>query len=127
MKVKLVSYSQPTEEFRQQNIDDALDLVAYCARVSNPANQFNTETINRTLKFSLKGPVRTHHYLNTYIRFNMRILIINIDNVLKCESSFFGMNASIPRITPAAFAEVTSMRTTCRSNCDSRAPKSTSL
>jgi hypothetical protein len=30
---------------------------------------------NITLKFSLKGPVRTHHYLNTYIRFNMRNII----------------------------------------------------
>ncbi len=51
MKVKLVSYSQPTEEFRQQNIDDALDLVAYCARVSNPANQFNTDTSEKLIKY----------------------------------------------------------------------------
>jgi len=36
MQVKLVSYSQPTEEFRNQNINDALDLVAYCARVAIP-------------------------------------------------------------------------------------------
>jgi thymidylate synthase (FAD) len=54
MKVKLVSYSQPTEEFRQQNIDDALDLVAYCARVSNPANQFNTETSEKLIKYLIK-------------------------------------------------------------------------
>lgn len=54
MKVKLVSYSQPTAEFRNQNIDDALDLVAYCARVSNPANQFNTETSERLIKYLIK-------------------------------------------------------------------------
>ena len=54
MKVKLVSYSQPTEEFRQQHIEDALDLVAYCARVSNPANQFNTETSEKLIKYLIK-------------------------------------------------------------------------
>ncbi len=54
MKIKLVSYSQPTEEFRQQNVDDALDLVAYCARVSNPANQFNTETSEKLIKYLIK-------------------------------------------------------------------------
>jgi thymidylate synthase (FAD) len=54
MKVKLVSYSQPTDEFRQQNVTDALDLVAYCARVSNPANQFNTETSEKLIKYLIK-------------------------------------------------------------------------
>jgi thymidylate synthase (FAD) len=54
MNVKLVSYSQPTEEFRNQNIEDALDLVAYCARVSNPANQFNTETSEKLIKYLIK-------------------------------------------------------------------------
>jgi len=38
-------------------------------------NKLNIKTLNRTLKFSLKGPVYTHHYLNTYIRFNMRNII----------------------------------------------------
>lgn len=54
MKVKLVSYSQPTEEFRQQRIDDALDLVAYCARVSNPSNQFNTETSEKLIRYLIR-------------------------------------------------------------------------
>lgn len=54
MKVRLVSYSQPTPEFRQQNIDDALDLVAYCARVSNPSNQFNTETSEKLIKYLIR-------------------------------------------------------------------------
>ena len=44
MNVRLVSYSQPTAEFRTHGIEDAQELIAYCARVSNPANQLNTET-----------------------------------------------------------------------------------
>jgi thymidylate synthase (FAD) len=54
MKVNLVSYSQPTEEFRQQGIEDAQDLVAFCARVSNPSNQLNTETSEKLIKYLIK-------------------------------------------------------------------------
>ena len=43
MNVRLVSYSQPTPEFANLGITDAQELIAYCARVSNPANQFNSE------------------------------------------------------------------------------------
>ena len=55
MKVKLVSYSQPTEEFQQQGIEDAQDLVAFCARVSNPSNQLNTETSEKLIKYLIKN------------------------------------------------------------------------
>jgi thymidylate synthase (FAD) len=54
MKVKLVSYSKPTAEFEGQGVEDALDLVAFCARVSNPANQFNTETSEKLIKYLIK-------------------------------------------------------------------------
>lgn len=54
MKVRLLSYSQPTDEFAEQGIDDAQELIAYCARVSNPANQFNTETSERLIKYLVK-------------------------------------------------------------------------
>ena len=54
MNVKLVSYSQPTEEFRSNGIEDAQDLVAFCARVSNPSNQFNTETSERLIRYLVK-------------------------------------------------------------------------
>jgi thymidylate synthase (FAD) len=54
MKVKLVSYSQPTEDFKSQGIGDAQDLVAYCARVSNPANQYNTETSEKLINYLIK-------------------------------------------------------------------------
>ena len=51
MHVRLVSYSRPTEEFATHGIEDAQDLVAFCARVSNPANQFNTETSERLIRY----------------------------------------------------------------------------
>ena len=54
MNVNLVSYSQPTKEYFQQGIDDAQELIAYCARVSNPANQFNTETSEKLIKYLVK-------------------------------------------------------------------------
>jgi thymidylate synthase (FAD) len=54
MKVKLVSYSQPTAEFADQGVDDAQELIAYCARVSNPANQFNTETSEKLIRYLVR-------------------------------------------------------------------------
>ena len=54
MNVRLVSYSQPTEEFRQEGIFDVQDLVAFCARVSNPSNQFNSETSERLISYLVK-------------------------------------------------------------------------
>ena len=55
MKVRLVSYSQPTEEFHQQGIENAQDLVAFCARVSNPSNQFNSDTSERLIKYLIRN------------------------------------------------------------------------
>jgi thymidylate synthase (FAD) len=54
MNVKLISSSQPTEELRNLGIDSAQDLVAYCARVSNPSNQFNTETSSKLINYLIK-------------------------------------------------------------------------
>jgi thymidylate synthase (FAD) len=54
MKVKLVSYSQPTTEFAELGINDAQELVAYCARVSNPSNQLNTETSAKLIRYLVK-------------------------------------------------------------------------
>jgi thymidylate synthase (FAD) len=54
MDVKLVSYSQPTQEFADLGVDDAQELIAYCARVSNPANQLNTETSEKLIKYLVK-------------------------------------------------------------------------
>ena len=54
MAIRLVSYSQPTSDFLTKDIDDAQDLIAFCARVSNPANQMNTETSDKLLKYLAK-------------------------------------------------------------------------
>ena len=54
MNVKLVSYSQPTAEFAHMGIEDAQELIAYCARVSNPANQLNTETSEKLIRYLVK-------------------------------------------------------------------------
>jgi len=54
MNVKLLSYSQPTAEFAEAGIDDAQELIAYCARVSNPSNQLNTETSEKLIKYLIK-------------------------------------------------------------------------
>jgi thymidylate synthase (FAD) len=54
MDVRLISYSQPTEEFKNLGIDDAQELIAYCARVSNPSNQLNTETSEKLIRYLIK-------------------------------------------------------------------------
>jgi thymidylate synthase (FAD) len=54
MNVKLLSYSQPTDEFRSQGLADAQELIAYCARVSNPANQYNMETADKLIRYLVK-------------------------------------------------------------------------
>ena len=54
MNVQLLSYSQPTDEFRSHGIADAQELIAYCARVSNPTNQFNTETSERLIRYLVR-------------------------------------------------------------------------
>tara|TARA_B100001287_G_scaffold275733_1_gene284195 strand:+ start:19 stop:681 length:663 start_codon:yes stop_codon:yes gene_type:complete len=55
MKVKLISYSTPTDEFIDDGIDNAQELVAFCARVSNPSNQLNTETSEKLIKYLIKN------------------------------------------------------------------------
>ena len=54
MKVKLVSYSQASDEFANNGIDDVQELIAFCARVSNPSNQFNTETSEKLIGYLIK-------------------------------------------------------------------------
>ncbi len=54
MTVKLLSYSQPTAEFANLGIDNAQELIAYCARVSNPSNQLNTETSEKLIRYLVK-------------------------------------------------------------------------
>ena len=53
MNVKLISYSQPTEEFQLEG--DLLQLVAFCARVSNPKGQVNIKTAEKLVKYLIKN------------------------------------------------------------------------
>jgi len=54
MNVRLLSHSQPTQEFANLGIADAQELIAYCARVSNPSNQLNTETSEKLIRYLIK-------------------------------------------------------------------------
>ena len=54
VKVKLISYSQPTEEVKEEGLGDVQDLIAFCARVSNPSNQFNSQTSEKLLNYLAK-------------------------------------------------------------------------
>ena len=54
MNVQLLSYSQPTSEFRNLGLADAQELIAYCARVSNPSNQLNTDTSEKLIRYLVK-------------------------------------------------------------------------
>src|SRR5210317_2628666 len=47
MKIKLVSFSKPVIG----DADNITDLVAYCARVSNPSNQSNKETSEKLIRY----------------------------------------------------------------------------
>lgn len=51
MKVKLISYSKPSRNMYDEGLQDAQDLIAFCARVSNPSNQFNTATAEKLIKY----------------------------------------------------------------------------
>jgi len=48
MPVKIISYSKCDDKSLQ-------DIVAYCARVSNPSNQNNTETNEKLIKYLIKN------------------------------------------------------------------------
>jgi thymidylate synthase (FAD) len=54
MKCKLISYSRPARELVSDGLYDVQDLIAFCARVSNPANQYNTETSEKLIKYLIK-------------------------------------------------------------------------
>ena len=54
MNVRMVSYSKPSEEMFKEGLVDVQELVAFCARVSNPSNQFNTDTSEKLIKYLIK-------------------------------------------------------------------------
>ena len=59
MNIKLISYSQQAIDADKQDefefdLPNLQDLVAYCARVSNPSNQANSETSEKLIKYLIK-------------------------------------------------------------------------
>ena len=60
MKIKLVSYSQHAfdpslGDSLEFELNDMQELVAYCARVSNPSNQFNAETSEKLIRYLVRN------------------------------------------------------------------------
>ena len=55
MKIKLISYSKPSKELILDGLYDMQELIAFCARVSNPSNQLNTETSDNLIKYLIKN------------------------------------------------------------------------
>ncbi len=54
MKVQLVSYSKPAPGFEAEGVDDVQELIAFCARVSNPSAQINTETSEKLIRYLVR-------------------------------------------------------------------------
>ena len=54
MTAKLISYSKPSDSLLEMGITDVKELVAFCARVSNPGNQLNVETSDKLIKYLIK-------------------------------------------------------------------------
>lgn len=59
MDARLISYSQPVRHVHSgepgiMGLENIQDLIAYCARVSNPSNQANTKTTPKLLEYLIK-------------------------------------------------------------------------
>ena len=54
LKVRLVSYSKASSELENDGLTDVQELIGYCARVSNPSNQLNTETSEKLIRYLIK-------------------------------------------------------------------------
>jgi len=54
MKAKLISVSKPTREMYNDGLVNAQDLIAFCARVSNPSNQLNLGTAEKLIRYLAK-------------------------------------------------------------------------
>lgn len=54
MQVKLISYTRPSRHLANEGLYDVQELVAFCARVSNPANQFNSQTAEKLIEYLIK-------------------------------------------------------------------------
>ena len=55
MKIRLVSFSKPTDEFLGEGVSNVQELIAFCARVSNPLNQINNEPSEKLINYLIKN------------------------------------------------------------------------
>jgi thymidylate synthase (FAD) len=75
MKVKLTSFSQPCEELL---LNTPNELVAYCARVSNPENQFNNETADKLVAYLI-----THKHWSPFEMVNVCLEITTTRDIAR--------------------------------------------
>ncbi len=54
MRVWTVVTPQPSGELLAGGLKDAQDIISYCARVSNPANEMNTKTAEKLIRYLIK-------------------------------------------------------------------------
>ena len=54
MRARLVAHSKATPEFEAEGLTDLQELIAFCAKVSNPSAQINTATSERLIKYLIK-------------------------------------------------------------------------
>ena len=54
MQVKLISFSKASEELISEGLNNVQELIAFCARVSNPSNQLNAETSEKLINYLVK-------------------------------------------------------------------------
>ena len=54
MNVILKAVTQPRDDLQDKSIKNAEDFIVYCARVSNPSNQFNSETGDKLISYCIK-------------------------------------------------------------------------
>lgn len=52
-KASIVIEPSPSEEFKEE-FSSVLELIAYCARVSNPENQFNNDTAEKLIRYLIR-------------------------------------------------------------------------
>lgn len=51
MKVRLISHTTPAEELILEGLTLPNELIAYCARISNPSNQMNHQTADKLINY----------------------------------------------------------------------------
>jgi thymidylate synthase (FAD) len=54
LAARLVSYTKPTDDFLEEGLENVQDLIAFCARVSNPSAQINSATSEKLIKYLIK-------------------------------------------------------------------------